>query len=300
MRLSNLPFKLESSVARGLMRALALRPSSAPFLSGDSFRALAHHVYENGALKNVRPVGGHGVHPVVFVTSSEARDFFQRGCGGMNRPFVLVTNNGDENIGCEHLEMLDRRVVHWFAHNLLAHHERATGIPMGLENARLHCNGIVRDFVILRQQLASIDKVPRVLSGFTVGNNFEERSMALSALRGCSVATHLERVNGREYRQRLAAHMFVASPPGNGFDCHRTWEALYLHVVPVVRRNPFFDQFPGLPLLQLNEWRDLESYSERELADYYASVAAGFNTLPMLWLDYWQTRIENSSCEGTS
>jgi hypothetical protein len=32
----------------------------------------------------------------------------------------------------------------------------------------------------------------------------------------------------------MAQWRFCVSPPGNGIDCHRTWEALYLGVIPVV------------------------------------------------------------------
>ena len=37
-----------------------------------------------------------------------------------------------------------------------------------------------------------------------------------------------------QYRQAVSESMFVLSPPGRGFDCHRTWEAIYLGAVPVV------------------------------------------------------------------
>jgi hypothetical protein len=39
------------------------------------------------------------------------------------------------------------------------------------------------------------------------------------------------------YLDDMARCRWVLSPPGNGVDCHRTWEALYLGVTPIVLRT---------------------------------------------------------------
>ena len=33
---------------------------------------------------------------------------------------------------------------------------------------------------------------------------------------------------------------FIYSPEGTGIDCHRTWEALYLNTIPIMKRNHLF------------------------------------------------------------
>jgi hypothetical protein len=47
---------------------------------------------------------------------------------------------------------------------------------------------------------------------------------------------------------------YVLSPPGNGPDCHRTWEALYLGATPIVHRKswPFLDY--DIPVLVIDSW----------------------------------------------
>ena len=37
--------------------------------------------------------------------------------------------------------------------------------------------------------------------------------------------------------KRIGQFAFVASPPGNGFDCHRTWEALILGCIVIVQNS---------------------------------------------------------------
>lgn len=62
-----------------------------------------------------------------------------------------------------------------------------------------------------------------------------------------------------EYHYELAQHSFAISPRGYGLDCFRTWEALYLGVIPVLlRRSPAHDaMFDGLPVLFVDSWADV-------------------------------------------
>jgi hypothetical protein len=282
------------------MRLVGSRPSSWPFISGDSFRAMAHFVFENGSISKSREILDKKA-PIVFVSASEIRDFFKRKVGKVvGCPYVLVTNNGDENIDELCVSLMGSEVLHWFAHNLTAQHPKITCIPIGLENARLHCNGIVMDFVKMRRQMDVITRLPLIMSAFTVGNNAAERSIAQKALRSSTVCREVERMNSRAYRHHLVDFMFVASPPGNGFDCHRTWEALYLGVVPVVKKNRFFDSFADIPILQLDEWADLSSYTESDLAKKYADMKPGFARTRMIWMDYWNDQIEERRGESSS
>jgi hypothetical protein len=291
MRLSNIPFKLESAVSRTLLKALRRRPSSAPFVSGDSFRAIADYVFEQGKLTRRRGRERNGA-PVVFVRSVEVRSFFSDAAESIDGHYVLVTNNGDENISRAHLDLLDDRVIHWFAQNALVRDERITGIPIGLENANMHCNGIVSVFSRLRKREAP--KTPGILAAFTVGNNREERAVATEELRKCPVATLMDRTNSRDYQETLSGYMFVASPAGNGFDCHRTWEALYLGVIPVVRRHAFFDWFPDLPFIQLDDWGELQGLTEEKLLRSYTLLKEKLDRARTLWMDYWVETIEEA------
>jgi len=55
---------------------------------------------------------------------------------------------------------------------------------------------------------------------------------------------------------RQAQCMFVLSPEGIGIDCHRTWEALLLGCIPVLKRSAFTSIFDGLPVVLLNSWAE--------------------------------------------
>jgi hypothetical protein len=42
-----------------------------------------------------------------------------------------------------------------------------------------------------------------------------------------------------EYLSELSEHHFVLSPEGNGLDCYRNYEAMYLGVIPILQRSVF-------------------------------------------------------------
>ncbi len=47
----------------------------------------------------------------------------------------------------------------------------------------------------------------------------------------------------------MAESKFVLSPPGFGEDCYRTWEAVLLGAVPIVRRSPLQQLYDGAPVV---------------------------------------------------
>lgn len=66
------------------------------------------------------------------------------------------------------------------------------------------------------------------------------------------------------YYSAIASHRFVLSPEGNGVDCYRTWEALYLGAIPIVMSSPVTSSFADLPILFTENYSELsEAYLER-------------------------------------
>ena len=82
---------------------------------------------------------------------------------------------------------------------------------------------------------------------------------------------------------------FVASPFGAGPDCHRTWEAIAMGAVPIVRSHAGLNPlFVGQAVLIVDKWSDVSvellnswTYPPRKTA--YDS----------LWLSTWYRHIED-------
>ena len=90
----------------------------------------------------------------------------------------------------------------------------------------------------------------------------------------------------REYLHALGKHRFVLSPRGNGLDAHRTWEALLVGAIPVVRSSALNPLYEGLPVLVVREW----SHVTPELLKGYLanhSVRQPYYQYERLFADYW-------------
>ena len=82
---------------------------------------------------------------------------------------------------------------------------------------------------------------------------------------------------------------FVASPFGAGPDCHRTWEAIAMGAVPIVRRHAGLNPlFVGQPVLIVDKWSDVTV----ELLNSW-TYPAHKTAYDSLWLSTWYHRIED-------
>jgi hypothetical protein len=67
-------------------------------------------------------------------------------------------------------------------------------------------------------------------------------------------------------------YVFVLSPEGGGVDCHRTWEALALGCIPIVKRSAFSDLFQNLPVLIVDDWGDINLQMLRDTLIRYENT----------------------------
>lgn len=86
-----------------------------------------------------------------------------------------------------------------------------------------------------------------------------ERLEVRRAFKGLPWVTFRENVPVEQYLGEMAEHHFVLSPPGNGLDCYRNYEAFYLGVIPVLRASPFTSHLfaQGLPAIAVSDWLSL-------------------------------------------
>jgi hypothetical protein len=83
----------------------------------------------------------------------------------------------------------------------------------------------------------------------------------------------------------MVRYKYVLSPHGNGLDCHRTWEALALGCIPIVKTSPLDPLFDGLPVLIVQDWSHI---TKQLLAE---NITGSMEKLSM---EYWIDKIKNS------
>lgn len=168
---------------------------------------------------------------IIFCKTDYIPQLFDRlrnACG----KYVLITHNSDHNIDEERYAMKPDNVIGWFAQNVVVSRGRLIGIPIGIERPGIAGSGNIEDFKWAHAQ--KITKTKLAYVNWSDQTN-PIRSELKASLRGYEWATvRDERLPFREYLREVSEHEFVISPPGNGDDCHRTWEALYCGSIPIL------------------------------------------------------------------
>ncbi|MFA4942876.1 MAG: hypothetical protein WC564_04535 [Patescibacteria group bacterium] len=266
-------------------------PLSIPYLSGDNLRSLAKHQYDNIDSRFLPELVID--NDLVFVASPMIKYFLESIHPQIQARYILITHNGDENIDEHYLKYIDDRIIKWFAQNANVYHPKLFPLPIGLENLSYYNNGIINYFSQERKKTRP--KKDRILFGFNIATNREERSPAFTCL---SKNDQADQIIGwptpRKYLKLLSGYRFVASPPGNGLDCIRTWEALYVRTIPIVKRSYLTEYFfnLGLPLWIIDDWHELDNLSREQIAKKYCELWSGFDD-QILFFDYWKDKIVN-------
>jgi len=265
------------------------RPSSAPFLSGDTFRSLADHTYESENSKF--DLGRLKTNDIIFCQSDLIMNFNEEVLGNLDKDVILLLANSDQNFNLELASKLKLdRVSKVFAQNLVEKIEKFEALPIGLENAWRLDSGKPITFKL--QRLFRFTKKFKVMWTFSP-TNINERTHAAEALSKLEMAVKLPRTSKFKHRFALSKYAFVASPPGNGLDCHRTWEAMYLRCIPIVKRSFMTEAFEknGLPIWVVDSYDELSEYDEEFLRSKYYELEPRFNS-DLLWFRYWSELIK--------
>lgn len=271
-----------------------IRPSSYPYISGDSFRSLAQHVFDetNTAINPELVKQGQ----IVFVATHFAEEYFRTIHPKINHTYILITHNSDNPVDANLASHLDEKIIRWYAQNVEVILPKIIPIPIGLENLH-HYNFGIPSLYNRQRKEKNIIKKNRIIYGFKIRNNPEERKDAFRIASQHKLADELTGChNQNEYLKILRSYKFIISPPGNGLDTHRTWESLTVGTVPIVKDSPTMQAFKSLelPLWIVKNWDELLLVDENHLAQRYNELADKFNS-KSIFMDYWKNRITLTS-----
>jgi hypothetical protein len=283
--------KIHSFIKYRINLKLKLRPGSSPFISGDTFRNFADHVWEeNNETIQISDINNG---EVIFCESDALGELVEKILKKIDCKVTLLLGNSDQNFGLIDFEKIPReKIITIFAQNLTDPLKEVLPLPIGIENRWRANNGKVNSFRIRR--LFPKKKIHRIMWTFSTATNPTQRTQARNQLQKVEMADHLDSVKATQHRKLLSQYAFVACPPGNGLDTHRIWEAMYLRCVPIVLRSPMTEHFAslGLPIWIVDSFEELTAYDDKKLFTRYFDLLDGFNS-EALWFEFWKKRIQS-------
>jgi hypothetical protein len=249
-------------LVRGVQRrfGFAKSRSSYPFISGDTYAGLCDFIFsKTNLLSEIDP---SKIPSKIFLPASLKEDFlFELKKTRLDFAGSMLVIHNYDNIPSEiEMQFIATRFKRVYSVNWLGDRDKAVPIPIGLENWQLLRNGVPRDFQksINKGLQQRSDRAIQILSSFSLQTNLVERRKAVEFSLSCKDVHHMASFTSpREYREMVSRSQFVLSPPGNGADCHRTWEAIYLGATPIVHRDFWPFNHLELPVVVVDDWFDI-------------------------------------------
>lgn len=197
------------------------------------------------------------------------------------------------------IEKNKKHISRWYTQNCdVVNHDIIKIIPLGIDyhtlQSKKHYWGPIQSAVDqenLLKTIANEHKGQKQMKCFSYFHflMFErhgrDRHMAKNALNNKPFNDFLPaRIPRDEIWKKHEHYHFIVSPHGNGLDCHRTWEALALGCIPIVRTSSLNSLFEGLPVLIVNKWTDVNEDLLQKTVETFSKTQF---QMEKLTLRYW-------------
>lgn len=231
-----------------------------------------------------------GKYKKIFIYGDFIHDFMDKFLDHLNDNTIIVTHNSDNGIYDEHKKYLDsKKISKWFCQNRELSHPKLFSIPIGIANSQWP-HGNQNTIRGIRENNTKKDSL--VYKNFQIGTNHGERGLCDNVTNTNGILMY-PNTSQEQYWNNIKSSLFVISPPGNGIDCHRIWECLYLQSVPILKlvgkQKHAFSQFTHLPILFVDDWSEVTIQFLRSKIQHY--IDFNFNSISEIDINFWRDQI---------
>jgi hypothetical protein len=263
------------------------RRTSEPHITGDTFRGLADHVYDEQVHRVVCKSVKRG--DIIFVKTELLEEFFAHYHPRIRNPYILITHNSDAPTPGPFRHYLDDpKIIAWFGQNVKGRvHPKLTPIPIGFEN-RCWLNGDPAVLQEERERCQGAKKEHLLYMNFAIRTRPDVRGPLAEQFQSAPFCRVGENRPYREFLGDIGRAKFVLCPRGNGLDTHRAWEALYMGSIPIVKTSAMDRVFDRLPVLIVNDWQEV---TQNYLEEKWKEMEGRTYAFEKLFFDYWKELI---------
>jgi hypothetical protein len=240
----------------------------------------------------------------IYVCTDAIHNFAENFYHHIEEAFVLVSGDGDTAVDTAMLNepkiaaMLESDLLlSWYAQNLTVDHPKLNHLPIGLDYhtmwERPGTWGISAISAIAQENtlLNTLARAPafseRYMNGYCNWRpvaGWGDREACYAQIDRSVCLFESGSISRTSTWQRQSEFMFVVSPEGVGTDCHRTWEAILLGCVPIIKRNTISKLFENLPVLLVDQWEDVTHETMRAYSSTLPTKTFEFS---VLFREHW-------------
>lgn len=197
----------------------------------------------------------------------------------LKRPITIVSGDGDQCIPDDLEPGIFKRLINnpfvkeWYAQNRgLSTEPKLKFLPIGVDFHFPHKD--TKDYKEASRQLEKIREDAddnarklKILSDCHLNNSDGRYGSNRAIIKDLGYETidyQNEKIPRLEIWKKFTEYVFGVSPHGNGLDCHRTWEMLYLGMIVIVKSSSLDEMYKDLPVVIVNDWSELNSQENLE------------------------------------
>lgn len=252
----------------------------------------------------------------IYIKFSNVREFMYNILPRLNYKFILVTGDGDDTMPNDMFDtstfnniINNEKIIHWYSVNCIEElHPKLSLIPIGVNFHSLSFGefcGWNNTSQSPKEQEEAIEYIRLNSLPFYKRENIcysnfhfvrydmfgDSRTEAISKISKDLVFYEPNFVSRFETWSNQSKYSFVLSPMGQGMDCHRTWEALMLGCIVIVKRSPLDSLYNRLPVLIVDDWSDITETLLQKTIEEFKNTEFDYNRIE---LKYWVDKIKNN------
>jgi hypothetical protein len=267
-------------------------------IASRSFLSMCDHHIENPESHSIRlPITfPQKDGETVYIHPTALKNFLISYLPFIKFHFILVSGDSDmtvpEDVREEAQQILEHPLlIRWYSQNCTEPQEKLLQLPIGLyfhvmfdiKYGWCSLRQTVEYYQNLLTKLKKTSKKNKCFSNFhfLLDTKYgQDRIDAINLIPSNLIDYQARKMSSEITWKLMSSYKFIVSPHGNGLDCHRTWEALILDCIPIVRTSPLDPMFQGLPVLIVQNWSDIT----RTLLDNFQP---DYSRMEKLSLEYW-------------
>ena len=258
-------------------------------------------------------------HAILHVCPQALPSFVSKVLPFIQVPFKLLTNNSDATIPDDYqvesnILLNNPLLTNWFSQNCVGTHSKFVRIPIGLDyhSMRPHPNERKRMAWESKQnhiwgtKKHPIEQEWELMNLKASSNPYFNRELKAYANFQFTMWTRYGQIDRKDAMEKIPKDLvfyqpykatrdvcwknmlqcaFVVSPHGNGLDCHRTWEALALGSIPIVKTSGIDSLFDELPVWIVQDWSEVTTENMKNKLLEFSSRSFNYDKLT---LAYWR------------